>query len=97
MTSSRQGDKGVTEFDHACVLGFHCVSEKLFTRRNTMNSCWPVQTVFNCYNNERTLIVIGNGTAVFGKRNVDELAKVVVYPVGSCLFQVELAYYPSSK
>ena len=43
--SSRQGDKGVTEFDHACVFGFQCVRDNLLMRKNTLNLCWPVQTV----------------------------------------------------
>ena len=49
-----------------------------------MNSCWPVQTILNCYNNERT-------EPLYSARETSmNFAKVVVYPVGFCLFQVEL-------
>ena len=81
MMSSRQGDKGVTEFEYACVFGFYCVSEKLFTRKNTMNSCWPVQTIFNCYNNERTLQSAMKQPYLAGETLMN-FAKVAVYPVG---------------
>ena len=63
-------------------------------RRNTVSSFWPVEAIFNYYYNNEKTFAIDNGTAVFRnqlKETWMNFVKVVVYPVGSCLFHLDLA------